>query len=289
MNNQADHHTLDTLLPPEMAQAAVETGVSKAHSHLLKVFALAILAGAFIAFGAVFSTVVISGSNMSFGVTKVLGGLTFSLGLILVVVGGAELFTGNNLLIMAWASRRISTGLVLKNWLIVYLGNMLGAYSVVLMIGLSGHYLFGNGLIGSQMLSIAEAKCELGFTQALFLGILCNILVCLAIWLCYSAKSTHGKILAILFPITAFVAAGFEHSVANMYFIPMGLWVKELGDPQVWQLIQSAPEHYTHLGWRTYLFGNLLPVTLGNMIGGSLFVGLAYWFIYASKWTNKTE
>jgi formate/nitrite transporter len=289
MNDQPDQNSLDNLLPPEMAKAAVETGVNKAHSPLVKVFALAILAGAFIAFGAVFSTVVTSGSTMSFGLTKVLSGLTFSLGLILVVVGGAELFTGNNLLIMAWASRRISSGLVLKNWLIVYLGNMLGAYSVVLMIGLSGHYLFGNGKIGNNMLHIAEAKCELGFIHALFLGILCNILVCLPIWRCYSAKSTHGKILAILFPITAFVAAGFEHSVANMYFIPMGLWVKEVGDPQFWQLIHSAPEHYAFLGWRSYLFGNLLPVTLGNMIGGSLFVGLAYWFIYASKWTLKTE
>ncbi|MEN8201036.1 MAG: formate transporter FocA [Bacteroidota bacterium] len=288
MNYKPDISALDTLLPPEMAQAAVETGVTKAHTGFVKVFALAVLAGAFIAFGAVFSTVVTSGSTLSFGVTKLLSGVSFSLGLILVVVGGAELFTGNNLLIMAWTSRKISTGLVLRNWGIVYLGNMLGAFSVVLMIGLSGHYLFGDGLIGSNMLGIAEAKCEFGFTQALFLGILCNILVCLAIWLCYSAKTTHGRILAIIFPITAFVAAGFEHSVANMYFIPMGLWVKEWSDPQIWSMLHKLPGQFESLTWGNYLIRNLLPVTLGNIIGGSLFVGLAYWFIYSSKWTLKT-
>jgi len=227
MEPKFDLKLLDTLIPPEMAESAVEIGSLKARMGDLKTSALAVLAGAFIAFGAVFATVVTAGSSMSFGITKLFSGLTFSLGLILVVVGGAELFTGNNLLTMAWASRRISTGMLLRNWLIVYLGNMLGAFSIVLMIFFSGHYLAGNGLVGVNMLQIAEAKCELGFVQAVFLGILCNILVCLAIWLCYSTKSTHGKILAIIFPITAFVAAGFEHSVANMYFIPMGLFVKE--------------------------------------------------------------
>jgi formate/nitrite transporter len=289
MGNSPEIKIIDSLLPPDMARSAEEIGFSKAHMGIPKTSALAILAGAFIAFGAVFSTLVSAGSTLSFGMTKLVSGLSFSLGLILVVVGGAELFTGNNLLIMAWASRKISTRLVMRNWIIVYLGNMLGAFSIVLMIWLSGHYLFGKGLVAENMLAIAVAKCQLGFLQALVLGILCNILVCLAIWLCYSATSVHGKILAILFPITAFVAAGFEHSVANMYFIPMGLFVKEWADPSLWSLIQFLPDQLESLSWGNYFIRNLLPVTIGNMIGGALFVGLAYWFIYSSKWNTHHE
>ena len=270
----------DALLPPEMARKAEDTGVKKAGMGMLKTLALAVLAGAFIAFGSVFSTVVTSGSTMSFGVTKLLGGVAFSLGLILVVVGGAELFTGNNLMIMAWASRKIRLPHVLKNWVYVYTGNMFGALSIVVLILLSGHYLFGGGVTGLRMLEIAKAKCELGFSQAIALGILCNILVCLAIWLCYSAKSAHGKILAIVFPITAFVAAGFEHSVANMYFVPLGILLKANGGPEFWDLIHGSAMQYGTLTWGNFFFRNLIPVTIGNIIGGAVFVGMAYWFIY---------
>jgi formate transporter FocA len=287
MVNNPEIKMADSLLPPEMARSAEEIGKSKAHMSIGKTIALAILAGAFIAFGAVFATLVTAGSTMSYGVTKLLSGLAFSLGLILVVVGGAELFTGNNLLAMAWASKKISTRLVLRNWILVYLGNMIGAFSIVVMIWLSGHYLFGNGVVGANMLNIATAKCELGFVQAVFLGILCNILVCLAIWLCYSTKSTHGKIMAIIFPITAFVAAGFEHSVANMYYIPMALLVKEWADPSLWTQIQVLPQQFESLTWANFFLKNLIPVTLGNIIGGAGFVGLAYWFIYSSKWNNQ--
>jgi formate transporter len=270
----------DSLLPPDMARKAEDIGVQKAGMGIVKTSALAFLAGAFIAFGAVFYSVVISGSNMSYGLTKLLGGIAFSLGLILVVVGGAELFTGNNLMIMAWANRKIKTFHVLKNWAFVYAGNMFGAASVVILILLSGEYLFGKGLTGLSMLEIAKAKCELGFSQAIALGVLCNILVCLAIWLCFSAKTTHGKILAIVFPITAFVAAGFEHSVANMYFIPAGILLKNWADPALWDLIQSSASNYESLTWSNFFLGNLLPVTIGNILGGAVFVGLAYWFIY---------
>lgn len=283
MINKNSVNNPDSLLPSEMAVRAEYVGVTKAHMSIVKTTSLAVLAGAFIAFGAVFSTIVTAGSTMSFGVTKLLGGITFSLGLILVVIGGAELFTGNNLMIMAWANRKIKTTLVLKNWLFVYAGNMIGATSIVILIILSGHYLFGGGIIGSKILHIAKSKCELGFTQAIVLGVLCNILVCLAIWLCYSAKSAHGKILAIIFPITAFVAAGFEHSIANMYFIPMGILVKEWADPELWNLIQSSPQQFESLNWSNFFVGNLLPVTIGNIIGGAIFVGLAYWFIYLRK------
>lgn len=283
MINKNSVNNPDSLLPSEMAVQAEYVGVTKAHMSIVKTTSLAVLAGAFIAFGAVFSTIVTAGSTMSFGVTKLLGGITFSLGLILVVIGGAELFTGNNLMIMAWANRKIKTTLVLKNWLFVYAGNMIGATSIVILIILSGHYLFGGGITGSKILHIAKSKCELGFTQAIVLGILCNILVCLAIWLCYSSKSAHGKILAIIFPITAFVAAGFEHSIANMYFIPMGILVKEWADPELWNLIQSSPQQFESLNWSNFFVGNLLPVTIGNIIGGAIFVGLAYWFIYLRK------
>jgi formate transporter len=286
MNNLREH-TVDALLPSEMARKAEDIGVAKAKQDDLKTTVLAVLAGAFIAFGAIFATLVTSGSNLSFGLTKLMGGLAFSLGLILVVVGGAELFTGNNLLTMAWASRKISTWQMLRNWVIVYMGNMFGAFSIVVLMVLSGHSLFGDGVTGSNILQIAEAKCQLGFVQAIVLGILCNILVCLAIWLCYSARTTQGKILAIIFPITAFVAAGFEHSVANMYFIPMGILVKGFADPALWNLIETSPEQFESLTWGNYFIKNLLPVTIGNIIGGAFFVGLAYWFIYLRKENPK--
>ncbi len=279
----SNNFAADALLPPEMARKAEEIGASKAKQDLVKTSVLAVLAGAFIAFGAIFATLITSGSDLPYGVTKVLAGLAFSLGLILVVVGGAELFTGNNLLTMAWASRRVSTWQMLRNWIIVYFGNMFGAFSIVILMLLSGHYLFGKGITGSNILYIAEAKCQLGFIQAIVLGILCNILVCLAIWLCYSARSTQGKILAIIFPITAFVSAGFEHSVANMYFIPMGLLVKKSADPSLWTQISSSPDQFESLTWSNYLIHNLLPVSIGNIIGGAIFVGLAYWFIYLRK------
>lgn len=280
---------LDSLMPSEMAVAAEHVGISKAHMGLAKTLILGVLAGAFIAFGAIFSTVTSSGSTLSYGISNLLSGLTFSLGLILVVVGGAELFTGNNLLVMGWASGKISTALLLNNWIIVYLGNMLGAFSVVLMIWFSGHHMAGDGIVGEQMIRIAGAKCQLSFSQAFFRGILCNILVCLAIWLCYSARTVQGKILAIVFPITAFVSAGFEHSVANMYFIPAGLAVKTWGNQGIIWSNQEIFSFLDSLTWKNFFIGNLLPVTLGNIIGGALFVGLVYWFLYSSKWTRRNN
>ncbi len=276
------------LLPDEIAEKAVDSGVQKTHNGILKTSALAVLAGAFIALGAIFSTLVTSGSSMDFGIGKLVGGLAFSLGLILVVAGGAELFTGNNLMVMARASYKISNRQLLVNWLVVYLGNMVGAFSLVLLILISGHHMLGEGMVGTNILNIAAAKCELGFMQAITLGILCNILVCLAIWLSYSASSLQGKVVAIVFPVTAFVAAGFEHSVANMYFIPAGIVVKNFAAAEFWSQIQQSPADLAFLNWKNYLLGNLLPVSLGNIIGGSLFVGVAYWFIYLSKW-NKTS
>ncbi|HEX6386057.1 MAG TPA: formate transporter FocA [Anaerolineae bacterium] len=284
--------SFDALLPPEMASKAENTGVAKANLGIFRMFALAVLAGAFIAMGAIFATTVTTGGSgaLPFGVTKLLGGLVFCLGLILVVVAGAELFTGNNLIVMAWASRKVSTGKLLRNWVIVYAGNFAGSVLTALMMFWSGQYAFSGGAVGANALNIANAKVSLGFTQAIVLGIFCNALVCLAVWLCMSARSTTDKILAIIFPITAFVAAGFEHSIANMYFIPIGLFVKGGASAEFWSQAGVTAGDYANLTWGNFFLANLLPVTIGNIIGGAVMVGLVYWFIYLRpSWTHAPE
>ena len=274
---------IDALLPPEMAKRAEYIGVSKAETPFLPTFTLSVLAGAFIALGAVFATTVAAGTSgiWPYGVTKLLVGLVFCLGLVLVVVGGAELFTGNNLIVMAWASGKVSTRALLRNWAIVYVGNFVGSFGTAVLVFMSKQYTFGGGSIGSTALSIAESKVNLGLGQAIVLGILCNTLVCLAVWLTFSARSTVDKIVAIIFPISAFVAAGFEHSVANMFFIPMGCLIKFL-DPT---FISKVGADVPTLSWNSFLFQNLLPVTFGNIIGGSLLVAAIYWsvFLYRSQ------
>jgi len=268
---------VDALLPNEMAEKAEAAGVKKAKMPTLEMFFLAILAGAFIALGAIFATTVASGNtNWPYGVIKLLVGVSFSLGLILVIVGGAELFTGNNLIAMAWASRKVKTICLLRNWIIVYLGNLVGSVGVAALVFAARQYTFGGGVVGKTALAIANGKVHLGFMQALALGVLCNMLVCLAVWLTFSARSTVDKIAAILFPITAFVAVGFEHSIANMFFIPRGLFIKQF-DPG---FAAQTGLDLTALTWGNFLFHNLLPVTLGNIIGGSLLVAGFYWAIY---------
>jgi formate transporter len=272
----------DLLPPPEMAEKAVAIGNRKAGGNATNLFLLGVLAGAFIAFGAIFATIVSAGAKdmLSYGVARLLGGLAFTLGLILVVISGAELFTGNNLMTMAWAKKQISTGSLLRNWGIVFLGNLTGSVAIAGIMFISGEYTYGSGAIGANILSIGEAKTSLGFIQAVALGILCNMLVCLAVWMTYSGRSTTDKIMAIIAPIACFVAAGFEHSVANMYFIPMALLVKNFAKPAFFLSIQKVPADFPHLTVQNFLIANLLPVTIGNIIGGGIFIGLAYWFIY---------
>jgi formate transporter len=277
----ANSFQIDSLLPAEMATRAEQVGVKKAHMNAVSMFVLAVLAGAFIGLGALFATTTTAGAaGLPYGLTRLLAGVVFSLGLILVVVGGAELFTGNNLIVMAWASRKVSTGLVLRNWAIVYLGNFAGAAATALLVFAAGQYAFGSGAVGAAALATAEAKSGLGFGQAVVLGILCNALVCLAVWLTFSARTTTDRIVAIVPPITAFVAAGLEHSVANMYFIPIGLLIKFGAPPAFWASISASPGDYPNLGLQTFLFNNLVPVTIGNIIGGALLVGAVYWFVY---------
>lgn len=271
---------MDALLPNEMAEKAETTGVRKVALPFLSLFALAILAGAFIGLGCMFATTTAAAtSTLPYGVARLLIGLVFCLGLILVVVGGAELFTGNNLIVMAWASRKISTLALLRNWLIVYVGNFVGSLGTALFVFLGKQYANGGGSVGEAALKIAVGKVNLGFIQALALGMMCNALVCLAIWLTYSARSVSDKILAILFPISAFVAAGFEHSIANMYFIPYALLIKAF-DPA---FAMSKSIDLSSLTWGSFFLKNLLPVTIGNIIGGSMLVAAMYWVIYLRK------
>jgi formate/nitrite transporter len=269
---------VDALPPPAMARKAEDVGKTKAALPVADTFALAVLAGAFIAMGAVFSTTTAAGgAELPFGVARLLAGVTFSLGLILVVVAGAELFTGNNLIVMAWASRRVSTLALARNWAIVYVGNFAGSIATAALMYGTQQYTFGKGAVGAQALTIAAAKTNLGFGQAVALGIFCNALVCMAVWLCYSARSTTDRILAIVPPIAAFVASGFEHSVANMYFIPMGLFVES--DDAFVAEAGDLPD-LSDLTWDSFVVDNLIPVTIGNIVGGALLVGAFYWFVY---------
>jgi formate transporter len=284
---------IDALLPPEMATRAEYLGVRKAEMPFIKMFMLSVLAGAFISLGAIFATTVGAGgmavastdgaivfnTGLPYGVTRLLMGFVFSLGLILVVVGGAELFTGNNLIVMAWANGKVTGRALLRNWAIVYLGNFVGSIGTVILMFFTRQYTFGANSVGITALKIGVAKTEFTFVQAIALGILCNALVCLAVWLTYSARSTLDKILAIIFPITAFVAAGFEHSIANMYFIPYALFIKDF-DPFFVSAVGDKVAHLELLTWEAFLFNNLIPVTIGNIIGGTILVAAVYWAIF---------
>jgi formate/nitrite transporter len=272
--------SFDALSPMEMAQKAETIGVRKVAFSFWQVFVLSVLAGAYVALGSMFATTVATGASaLPYGVARLLIGLAFCIGLILVVVGGAELFTGNSLIVMAWFSRKVSTGALLRNWAIVYLGNFVGSLGTAALVFFSKQYTFGGGSLGETALKIAVSKMHYGFIQALALGILCNGLVCLAVWLTYSARSTADKILAIIFPVTAFVAASFEHSVANMYFIPYALFINTFDPAFVTGLADKAPD-LSSLGWGSFFLNNLLPVTIGNIIGGAGLVALIYGFVY---------
>jgi formate/nitrite transporter len=281
MNGGTDlsNHSIDALLPPEIARKAEAIGVQKTRLDVVSLLALAVLAGAFIALGAMFATTVLAGADgvLPFGVSRLLSGLVFCLGLILVIVGGAELFTGNTLMVMAWAAGEVRLREMLRAWTIVYIGNFVGAIGTAGLVFLSGQYLGGKGSVAAVALTIALNKVTLSFDHALFLGILCNVLVCLAVWLAFGARSTTDKVLAIVFPVSAFVVAGFEHSVANMYLIPLGLFIKAWGPAGL-----SAAADYGALTW-TAFFVSLIPVTIGNIVGGGGLVGAVYWFIYLRK------
>lgn len=253
----------DAYQPAQIARRVAEMGVAKARADSLTLLVLALLAGAFISLGALFFTLVVTGSELGFGVTRLLGGLSFSLGLVLVVIGGAELFTGNNLLAMAWASRLIGLRALLRNWLLVYLGNVVGCLGTVALAVWADSAGLGGGAVGETALQIARGKVELTPGTAFARGILCNALVCLAVWLAMGGHSVTDRILAILLPISAFVALGFEHSIANWFLLPYALALDEQG------LIPLSG-----------VARNLALSTAGNLVGGSLLVAGVYWLAY---------
>ena len=268
---------VDSYTPAEIAQLVEDKGVTKAKASAFNTFALGVLAGAFIALGGVVATIIGTHSGAGFGPTRVLMGVGFSLGLILVVIAGAELFTGNNLIIMSLVSRRITVSRLLRNWGIVYVGNLVGALSITFLVYVARWWEQDGSGVGATALTIANGKVGLSFGAAFFRGILANALVCLAVWLAVGGRSLTDKVLAIAFPITAFVAAGFEHSIANMYFIPLGMLLS--GKPAVLQAAGLTADSVSRLTLPWFLH-NLDAGTLGNIVGGALMVGLVYWFIY---------
>jgi formate/nitrite transporter len=268
----------DDYSPIDMEKRVEAASKAKAKLNSLSLLMLAILAGSFIALGAEFYTISTFDSSLSIGFTRLIGGLTFSLGLILVIVAGAELFTGNCLIMMGIASGVVTYKQMFKNWSLSYAGNFIGSISVVFLMYFTNLWQMKQNLLGASSVIIAASKVNLTFVEGLTRGILCNALVCLAVWLCFSARTVVSKIAAIIFPITAFVASGFEHSIANMYFIPIGMLLKNNQEVLDTVLKVNPDINLSNLNIPGFL-GNLLSVTIGNIIGGAVMVGIVYWLI----------
>lgn len=276
-------HRIDALLPPEIALACEAAGAVKAKRDAMALFVLGVLAGAFIALGAIFMTVVLTGAgDLPWGVARLLGGLVFSLGLILVIVGGAELFTGDALMIMACASRRISLAALLRAWALVYAGNICGAVGTAALMVLAGSHEFGGGAVGETALAIANGKAALPTVRLFFLAVLCNVLVCLAVWMSFGARGVAGKVMVIVPPVAAFVAAGFEHSIANLYLLPYGLALKAWAGAEFWAATGHDASAFAALTVGNALH-NIAVSTVGNLVGGSLLVGAVYWFVFLRR------
>jgi formate transporter len=263
---------LQAYSPAEIKEAVEKVGVKKANLPFLASFMLAIVAGGGVGLGALYYTIVASDASLGFATTRVVGGLVFTLGLALVLVGGAELFTGNNLIVMAWASGKVSTRTMLSNWTIVWFGNLFGALGLIVLVFFSHHLDMNDGRIGLSVLNTAAGKIRPDVVTLFFKGILCNVLVCAAVWLAYAGRSVTDKMVAVVLPVSAFIAAGFEHCVANMYFLPLAWLLVRAGHAPAG--FDAAP--ITVAG----IVHNLVPVTLGNVVGGAGFVGAVYWAIY---------
>jgi formate transporter len=292
--------TFEAVMPATMAVLAEESGIKRASLDPMVSFVLSVLAGAFVAFGAIFATTVLAGAMTTFaadgtlassavlpyGIGRLLAGLAFSVGIIAVIIAGAELFTGNNLIVMAWANGKVTTPALLFNWVLVFAGNCVGAVLTAGLMFLTTQYTFGGGAVGLVALSTANAKAGLPLLPAFTLGIMCNALVCLAVWMCYSARTNVDRVLTAVPPVAAFAAAGFEHCIANAYFIPMGLFIKAGAPDSFWKSVNRTPADFPDLTWNN-LISNLVPVTAGNIVGGSVMVAAAYWFVYLRKRTNE--
>ncbi|PWI31967.1 formate transporter FocA [Vibrio albus] len=271
----------DSLLPPEMAERAAEAGVGKATKDPIKSLLLAITAGVHIGIAFLFYTTITTGSeDMAWGMSRFVGGLAFSLGLILVVVTGGELFTSSVLTVVARASGKISWKSLGINWLVVYLGNFIGAMLLVGIMLVSKQYMFDHGQVGINTMHIAQHKLHHDFWAAVALGIMCNVLVCIAVWMTFSGRSLTDKVIIMILPVAMFVSSGFEHCIANMFQIPMAIGIKTFASPEFWQATGTTAAEFADLNIATFVVHNLIPVTIGNIIGGGLFVGLGYWLIY---------
>ena len=285
--------TFEAVMPAAMAIRAEESGINRAALDPLAAFVLSLLAGAFVAFGAIFATTVsagtmttfaadgslVSSAALSYGVSRLLVGLAFCVGILAVIIAGAELFTGNNLVVMAWASSKVSTRDLLFNWMLVFVGNFVGAISTAGLMYLTTQYTFGGGAVGLVALNTATAKASLPFLPAFTLGIMCNALVCLAVWMCFSARTNVDRVVTAVPPVAAFAAAGFEHCIANIYFIPFGLFIKAGAPESFWKSVNKTAADFPDLTWSNFV-SNLVPVTAGNIVGGSIMVAAAYWFVY---------
>ena len=280
----------DSLMPPAMAHKAEEVGVYKATKHPLQSFFLAITAGVFISIAFVFYTTVTTGAgDMPWGMSKFAGGLAFTLGLILVVICGGELFTSSVLTTVARASGRITTGQLMKNWGIVYLGNFVGAIFFVACIWIAKQHLGASGQWGINAMKIAQHKLHHDFGQAVVLGMLCNLMVCLATWMTFSCRSATDKVMVMLLPVAMFVACGFEHCIANMFMIPMGIVIHAFSGPEFWAMTGVDPAQFADLTVHNFVINNLIPVTIGNIIGGGVLVGLTYWVIHRRPELNGSS
>ncbi|QNS16061.1 formate transporter FocA [Mannheimia bovis] len=270
--------------PAEMAKIAEDGAVYKATKNQFYSFLSAITAGGFIAIAFVFyTTTQVGASEMPWGIAKLIGGLVFSLGVIMCVVFGAELFTSSTLTIVARASKRINWLQMFKNWVVVYFGNFVGAISIVLLVWFSGQIMAAKGQWGLVILNTAQHKIHHEWFEAFCLGIFCNIMVCIAVWMSYAGKSLTDKAFIMMLPIAMFVASGFEHCVANMFMIPMGIAISHFAAPEFWTAINVDPAQFADLDLSHFVFKNLIPATLGNIVGGVFFIGLMQWFLYIRK------
>lgn len=277
----------DAYPPPQIASQIEKVALAKARLSLSQTFMLSILAGVYLGLGAQFATLVISDSTLHFGLTSLIEGVVYSLGFILAVIGGAEVFTGNCLIIMGYVSKRITTLELLNNWIISYTGNFIGSLTMVCWMYKSHQWEFFHHMVGAKALLIAHKKVNLSFKTAFTKGMLCNAMICLAVWLCFSGRSVADKVISIIFPIGGFVASGFEQCVSNMYFIPMGIVLRKN------EAIVAASEKMagkaldlSQLTWRGFFINNLIPVTLGNIVGGVILVGMIFWFVYLRPHIN---
>ena len=272
---------IDELLPHQITEKANNIAYSKATKALLSAFYLAMTAGMFISLAFVFYITVTTGAgDLAWGLKSLTGGLAFSLGLLLVVVVGGELFTSNTLTLIAKASNRISTMQMLKNWLVVYFGNFVGAFFLVFLIFFAGLYNADHGQWGLTALQVAQHKLHHSFTEAVALGTLCNIMVCLAIWMAFGARTVTDKMFAVLLPVAMFVASGFEHSIANMFMVPTGILIQHFAPAEFWISIGQDAGTFADISTSNFILHNLIPVTIGNILGGGVIVGLMHWMIY---------